>query len=214
MDNSWNPWKMTAIGMALVVVTAVITTVVVANWTGRQAEAPAVAAASPSMPLSAAAPQVTPGAPAAAPVLSPGAPPVIPPGAPPVLPPGAAPVLPPGAPAPTQPAPAAQAKPAPAVPSKVAINACNRYAASRPTTKDKTVEVVKDGLIGGAIGAAVGAAGGAIADGGKGAGTGAAIGGVVGITGGALYGLNENKKNDERYRQAYASCMRSRGYTG
>jgi hypothetical protein len=198
MDNSWNPWKMTAIGMALVVVTAVITTVVVANWTGRQAEAPAVAAASPSMPLSAAAPQVTPGAPAAAPVLSPGAPPV----------------LPPGAPAPTQPAPAAQAKPAPAVPSKVAINACNRYAASRPTTKDKTVEVVKDGLIGGAIGAAVGAAGGAIADGGKGAGTGAAIGGVVGITGGALYGLNENKKNDERYRQAYASCMRSRGYTG
>ena len=94
------------------------------------------------------------------------------------------------------------------------VDTCNRYAASRPTTNDKTVEVVKDGAIGGAIGAVVGAASGAIAGGGKGAGTGAAIGGVVGIGGGVLYGLNENKKHDERYRRAYASCMRSRGYAG
>ena len=40
------------------------------------------------------------------------------------------------------------------------------------------------------------------------------IGGVVGVGGGTLYGLNENKKNDEKYREAYSSCMRSRGYTG
>ena len=66
----------------------------------------------------------------------------------------------------------------------------------------------------GRAGAAVGAAGGAIAGGGKGAGKGAAIGGVVGAGGGTLYGLNENKKNDEKYKAAYSSCMHSRGYTG
>jgi hypothetical protein len=26
--------------------------------------------------------------------------------------------------------------------------------------------------------------------------------------------LNENRKHDESYRNAYAACMRSRGYTG
>jgi len=35
MDNSWNnPWKLTAIGMGLLIVTAVVTGIVVANWTG------------------------------------------------------------------------------------------------------------------------------------------------------------------------------------
>jgi len=29
---------------------------------------------------------------------------------------------------------------------------------------------------------------------------------------GTLYGLNEKRKGDERYRAAYARCMRSRGY--
>jgi hypothetical protein len=38
------------------------------------------------------------------------------------------------------------------------------------------------------------------------------IGGVLGAGGGALYGANENRKTDERYRVAYVSCMRSRGY--
>src|SRR5438552_18537806 len=33
-DNNWNPWKLTAIGLALVMVTAVVTGMVVANWTG------------------------------------------------------------------------------------------------------------------------------------------------------------------------------------
>ena len=63
-------------------------------------------------------------------------------------------------------------------------------------------------------GAAVGAAAGAIVDGGSGAGKGAAIGGLVGAGGGSLYGLNENRKHDQRYRDAYASCMRDRGFTG
>ena len=65
----------------------------------------------------------------------------------------------------------------------------------------------------GEMGAAVGAAGGAIAGGGSGAGKGAIIGGLLGVGGGALYGVNENRKGDERYRAAYAGCMRSRGYT-
>jgi hypothetical protein len=164
-QNGWNPWKITAIGMSVVVVTALVTGLVVANWTGAErapADRPAVKMAEQSA------------------------------------------------------RPARVASAVPATPSKSAIEACNRYAASesasKKETKDKTVEVVKDGAIGAALGAAVGAAGGAIADGGKGAGKGAAIGGLVGAGAGTLYGLNENKKSDERYRAAYASCMRSRGY--
>jgi hypothetical protein len=106
------------------------------------------------------------------------------------------------------------AAPAPAVPTQSAIAACNQAAATQSGNRNKTVDTVKDAGIGAIAGAAVGAAGGAIAGGGKGAGTGAAIGGLVGAGGGTLYGLNENQKHDQRYRDAYASCMRSRGYTG
>ena len=106
------------------------------------------------------------------------------------------------------------AAPAPAVPTQSAIAACNQAAATQSGQRNKTVDTVKDAGIGAFAGAAVGAAGGAFAGGGKGAGTGAAIGGLVGAGGGTLYGLNENQKHDQRYRDAYASCMRSRGYTG
>jgi hypothetical protein len=106
------------------------------------------------------------------------------------------------------------AAPAPAVPTQTAIAACNQAAATQSGQRNKTVDTVKDAGIGAIAGAAVGAAGGAIAGGGKGAGTGAAIGGLVGAGGGTLYGLNENQKHDQRYRDAYASCMRARGYTG
>ena len=167
-QNGWNPWKITAIGMAVVVVTALVTGLVVANWTGGERDR--AAADRPSSRVA------------------------------------------------EQPAKPARVSSAVATtPSKNTIEACNRYAASeagvKRDTKDKTVEVVKDGAIGAAVGAAVGAAGGAIADGGKGAGKGAAIGGLVGAGAGSLYGLNENKKSDEKYRAAYSSCMRARGYT-
>jgi hypothetical protein len=190
MDSSVNPWKLATIGIALVVCTSVITAVVVANWSGRHAElrndAPS---ASPS--TQADSRWLTAAAMAPSPTASP-------------LPQG------------VTPAPAAQPRPAaPAVPSQATVEACNRHAASQaPTTTSKTVEIVKDGAIGGALGAAMGAAGGAIVGGGQGAGKGAAIGGLVGVGGGALYGLNENKKDDQRYRQAYAACLRSRGYAG
>jgi hypothetical protein len=76
------------------------------------------------------------------------------------------------------------------------------------------MDTVKNGALGAIAGAVVGAAGGAIAGGGSGAGKGAAIGGLVGAGGGTLYGLNENRKHDEQYREAYGACMRSHGYVG
>ena len=110
---------------------------------------------------------------------------------------------------------ALQAPPAvPAVPTQSEVAACNQYATGQTGQRDKTGDTIKDAGIGAIAGAALGAAGGAIANGGRGAGKGAAIGGLVGAGGGTLYGLNENQKHDERYRGAYAACMRSRGYTG
>ena len=113
MDNSWNnPWKLIAIGMALVIVTAVVTGIVVANWTGTK----------PTQQMA----NTT------------------------------APVKPPG----TSVAPANSPRPASTVPPQTAIETCNKYAATPPSQRDKTIGVVKDAAIGGVGGAAVGAAGG------------------------------------------------------
>jgi hypothetical protein len=103
------------------------------------------------------------------------------------------------------------------VPSQAVVAQCNRVASNvsgpERTRNDKIIEAAKDAGIGALGGAAVGALGGAIADGGKGAGKGALIGGGVGAGAGTLYGIYDNKKHDERYRSAYADCMRSKGYT-
>lgn len=168
MDRGWNPWKATTLGLALVMATALVTGLVVANWSGSRQESDSRLVA-----------------PAA---THPG----VKPKAQPVAPRGPAVV---------------------AVPSQKAIAACNRQAAAEAGAHDKTQEVVKDAAIGAVVGAAVGAAGGAVAGGGKGAGKGAAIGGLVGAGGGTLYGLNENRQHDEKYRAAYSSCMRAHGYT-
>lgn len=167
--TAWNPWKMTAIGLGLSVAVALITGVVVANWSGREVTRTAEIPAATTQTHVAQVP------------------------------------------------PAAQAPPAavhtaPALPSQAAIDSCNQQAA-QAVPHSKTTELVKDGAIGAAVGAAVGAAGGAIAGGGSGAGKGAIIGGLLGVGGGALYGVNENRKGDASYRAAYAGCMRSRGYT-
>lgn len=106
-----------------------------------------------------------------------------------------------------------QPKPTPvqrAQPPESVVLACNKQAEDQVASK--TEELAKNAVIGAAITAGVGAAAGAIADGGKGAGKGAAIGGVVGAAGGSLYGLNENKSRDERFRAAYASCLQAKGY--
>jgi hypothetical protein len=167
--SDWNPWKVTAITMFVVLALAMVAGMVVAGWSGpkpeerNEAQAPRPVAASRPASSARSAPVV-----AQAPAV---------------------------------------------VPPQAAVEACNRYAAQQ-VPQDKTKEVLTDGALGAVAGAAIGAAGGAIAGGGKGAGKGAAIGGIVGATGGALYGLNENRKNDERYRAAYAACMRGRGYGG
>jgi len=168
--GKWNPWKVTALGMALVMATALITGLVVANWSGSSQDAeqksqPPASTRLVQQPRPASVPPQT-------------------------------------------------VQAAPAMPTQQVVDACNRYASSQVGETDKTTEVVKDVAIGAVVGAAVGAAGGAVAGGGKGAGKGAAIGGMVGAGGGTLYGLNENKKNDEKYREAYSGCMRSRGYAG
>lgn len=67
-------------------------------------------------------------------------------------------------------------------------------------------ETAKGALVGGAIGAATGAALGAIVgDPGTGAAIGAATGGV---TGGTAMGVQA----EERYKSAFAACMRGRGH--
>ena len=164
--NSWNPWKVTAITMFVVLAVALVTGIVVAGFTGSAREGRSEA-----------------------PVTTPAAPPRVSSGPP----------------------PAPSAPPQSVVPTQAAVESCNRYAAEH-VPQEKTKEVLTDSAIGAVAGAVIGAAGGAIAGGGKGAGKGAAIGGVAGGAGGALYGVNENRKNDERYRAAYAGCMRSKGY--
>lgn len=118
--------------------------------------------------------------------------------------------LPPPPPYPPQAAYPPQVAPQPAYPPQSVMDACNRYAHEKVSSK--TEEVLKNAALGAAIGAAIGAAGGAIAGGGSGAGKGAAIGGVTGAAGGTLYGLNESKSQDARYQAAYASCMHSKGF--
>ena len=161
IDESWkNPWKLTAIGMGLVIASVLVTGLVVANWTGGESDkkASVVTSGRTATPSTSAA--------------------------------------------------------APAVPTQSAIAACNQSAAAQAGQRDKTRDTLIAGAIGAVGGAAVGAAGGAVIDGGSGAGKGAIIGGLVGAGGGTLYGLNENKKHDESYRNSYAACMHARGYTG
>ena len=111
MDSSWNnPWKLTAIGMALVIVTAVVTGIVVANWTGTKA------AEQMANTTAAMKPPATPAAPTAHVATSP--------------------------------------RPAATVPTQAAVDACNKYAATPPSQRDKTIEVVKDVATGSAGGAA------------------------------------------------------------
>src|SRR2546428_13958572 len=89
-----NPWKVTTIGMAVVIATALVTGLVVANWTGGDR-------AAQEQKTQQKVQQATP----------------------------------------------ARVASAPAAPSQSAIDACNKYAASETGSKDKTMEVVKDGRI-------------------------------------------------------------------
>ena len=186
-EDRTNMWKMTAIGLVIAAIVAVVTGIVVANRTSSTDPRIAAPAASPSPtadPKVAQVPAQTAQSPAAAP---------------------------------SKPAPAAAPTASKGVPPQSVIAECNRVAGdmSGPerTSNEKIVNAAKDAGIGALGGAAVGALGGGVAGGGKGAGKGALIGGGVGAGAGTLYGIYDNKKHDERYRSAYIGCMKAKGYT-
>jgi type IV secretory pathway VirB10-like protein len=185
----WNPWKFTTIGMGMVLATALVTGVVVANYVGTQRTAPAAFdQAAPDQPANTEPPPPVPGQAVNA-----------------VPPP---PQVRERAPAAPPPPPVRRAR---VQPSTADIDACNRYAST--ATEGRATKTLTDALIGGALGAGLGAAGGAIAGGGSGAGKGAGIGALVGAAGGTVYGLNETNQRDGRAAQAYRACMKRRGYS-
>jgi len=134
VEDIGHPWRMTTIGMALLVVTAVIAGFLVAGW-------------GPRAGLEALFSPVIPAPPAA-----------------------------------SHPKVVAQS-PAPAD-----VEACNQYAKAQ--AGDKAIEVVKEG-----------------------AGKGAVNGGMVSAAAGTLHGIDERKKNDARYVEAYRACMKGRGFS-
>jgi len=71
-----------------------------------------------------------------------------------------------------------------AIPTAEAVQDCNRRASDEAGDQDRSEEVVKN----------------------------LANGGAAAAGGGTLYGLDKSRRNDEKYRAAYASCMRARGY--
>lgn len=182
-NESANYWKLATIGILLVGATAAAT-LMIAGRDSRTEQPESPAAQVEPAPAPKAGEKAASAPPARAPQANRNAATAVPP-----PPPGAAQT---------------------AYPPQSILQACNQYAHEQVSSK--TEEVLKNAALGAAIGAAVGAAGGAIAGGGSGAGKGAAIGGVTGAAGGTLYGLNESKSEDAQYREAYASCMRSKGY--
>jgi hypothetical protein len=64
-DQSWgNPWKLTTIGLAVVIVTALVTGLVVAHWSGNQPDRQVAAAGTPPAPVAASPAQRPAAAPA------------------------------------------------------------------------------------------------------------------------------------------------------
>ena len=185
-EDRTNMWKMTAIGLVIAAVVAVVTGIVVANRTSSTDPRVAAPAASPPTTDPAVAPTPAPTAQA----------------------PGVAPSKPAPAGAPT----ASKGVPPQTVIAECNRVAGDMSGPERGRN-DKIVNAAKDAGIGALGGAAVGALGGGIAGGGKGAGKGALIGGGVGAGAGTLYGIYDNKKHDERYRSAYIGCMKAKGYT-
>lgn len=139
VGDTGHPWRMTAIGMALVVSTAVITGLLVSAW-GPHAGLEALFSPGVSSPPVTATPGVV-----------------------------------------------AQS------PSPADVEACNQYAKAQ--AGDKAIEVVKEGAAG------------------RRAGTGAVNGGMVSAAAGTLHGIDERKKNDARYVEAYRACMKGRGFS-
>ena len=146
MTRGWNPWNIAALGLILLMASALVTGLIVANWSGSSQEPePRRQAATASRPWQSTRTMSV--KPAASPV-------------------------------------ARGLSVAVAIPTAEAVQACNRRATDEVGEPERTEEAVRD----------------------------ATSGGVAAAEGGTLYGLNESRRNDEKYRAAYASCMRARGY--
>ena len=146
MTRGWNPWNIAALGLVLVMASALVTGLVVANWSGSSHE-PEPRRQAPTASRSWQSTRTVSVKPAAAPIA------------------GSVPL-------------------AVALPTAEAVQACNRRAADEVGAPERTEEAVRD----------------------------ATSGGVAAVGDGTLYGLNESRRNDEKYRAAYASCMGARGY--
>ena len=144
MTRGWNAWSIAALGLVFVMATALITGLVIANWSGSSPEPEprklTPTAASRSWPST----RTVSVKPAAAPM-------------------------------------ARRAPVAVATPTAEAVQDCNRRAGDEAGDQDRTEDVTNNVASGGAAG-------------------------------GTLYGLDTSRRNDEKYRAAYANCMRARGY--
>jgi hypothetical protein len=146
MTRGRDPWNVAALGLILLMASALVTGLVVANWSGSSQEPePRGQAPTASRPWQAT--RTVGVKPAAAPIAR------------------SVPV-------------------AVAIPTAEAVQACNQRATDEVGEPERTEEAVRD----------------------------ATSGGVAAAGGGTLYGLNESRRNDEKYRAAYANCLRARGY--
>lgn len=146
MARGWDPWSVVALGLVFVMATALVTGLVVANWSWSSREtvlrrqAPAASRPWQSTRTVSVKPAVTP--------------------------------IPRNIPVAVE------------IPTAEAIQACNRRATDEAGQPERPAGIVKE----------------------------AASTGVAAVGAGTLYGLDESRRNDEKYRTAYASCMRARGY--
>jgi hypothetical protein len=146
MTRGWTPWNVAALGLVLVMASALVAGLVVANWSGSSQEPePRRQAPAASRPWQST--RTVSVKPAAAPI-------------------------------------ARSVTVAAAIPTAEAVQACNQRATDEVGEPGRTEEAVRD----------------------------ATSGNVAAVGGGTLYGLDESRRNDEKYRAAYASCMRGRGY--
>ena len=139
MSRGWSPWSMAALGLVFVMATALVTGLVVANWSGSSQD-PELRRQVPAASRQWQSTRTVGVKPAAAPIAA-------------------------GGPA------------AVALPKAEAVQACNQYATDEVGEPGRSEDAVKTEELAG-----------------------------------SLHGLNESKRNDEKYRAAYARCMRARGY--
>ena len=139
MTRGWSAWSMAALGLVFVMATALVTGLVVANWSG-SSQGPDLRRRSPAASRQWQSSRTVSVKPAATPLAR-----------------GVAGAV--------------------AIPTAEVVQACNQRATDEVGEPGRAEDAVKTEELAG-----------------------------------SLRGLNESKRNDEKYRAAYARCMRARGY--